>query len=226
MKVIKNTILDLINQAQKLGAKIEYYVRKDGGVRIKSINGVRYEGSKGNNALRTLMNKPMSEKMVMQRVSNIRKIQRKRQEKKLPKEIREKFEELHKAWEKSERTTPEPNINNWRKQLEIEHKSQRKIIQDMESQRRLYMNMADINDVDRCENRWNSTHSNLATDFINAAMMEYFAAMRERISKLSKTVADQIAEWCYDTELAPLDVMNRTRKKLIEVGVITEQEGF
>lgn len=232
MKVIKNTTLELIQKAQAQGNKIEYYVRKDGGVRVKSINGVRYTGSNGNNALRQLMGQPLSEKKIMQRASNRMKIQRKRKVKKLPKEVREKFESMYQAWEKGNKETPAPNIDNWIKKLTQEHKSQKKVIQEIESQTRLYMNMADVNDIDRMENRWRTprnrtlSHEESASDTTNAYMYRLFDIMRERLSKLPKSVADEISEWCYDETLPSHVVLEKTRVKLIEIGLITEQEGF
>lgn len=232
MKVIKNTILDLINQAEKQGIKIEYVKRKDGGVRIKSINGQKYVNSEGNNALRALMNQPMSEKSAVQRVNNLAKIKRLRKVKKLPKAIRDKFQELEDAWRKNPDVAPRPNIDHWLKQVEQEHKSQKKIIQAMETQRRVYMNTADLNDVDRIQAHWESarngveSHADRAQDWENAFMYQLFNEMRARIDKLPKTVAEQIAEWAYDESLSSGEVVGKTRTLLINVKFLDESEGW
>lgn len=232
MKIIKNTILDLINQAEKQGLKIEYVKRKDGGVRIKSINGQKYVNSEGNNALRALMNQPMSEKTKVQRVTNLAKIKRLRKVKKLPKAIREKFQELEDTWRKNPNVAPRPNIDHWLKQVEQEHKDQKRIIQSMETQRRVYMNIADLNDVDRIKAQWESSRNGVpsradrAQDWENAFMYQLFDEMRARIDKLPKTATEQISEWIYDESLSTGEVVGKTRNLLLTIHFLDESEGW
>ena len=54
------TTRELVARAEKKGIQITFKERKDGGIRVTAINGVKYKDSKGNTQLRKLMNAPLS----------------------------------------------------------------------------------------------------------------------------------------------------------------------
>lgn len=54
------TTRELVARAEKKGIKITFKERKDGGIRVTAINGVKYKDSKGNTQLRKLMKAPLS----------------------------------------------------------------------------------------------------------------------------------------------------------------------
>lgn len=62
------TIRQIIQTLISQGHSITYYERKDGGVLIRSIDGQRFVGAKGNIVARSLLNQTLSEKRTKQLV--------------------------------------------------------------------------------------------------------------------------------------------------------------
>lgn len=70
------TARDLVNELRAKGFKVTYRIRKDGGIRIKSIEGVKFSDSEGNNRARMILDKSLSEKQLAQRRGNQEKAKR------------------------------------------------------------------------------------------------------------------------------------------------------
>ena len=102
-------LLDLVKQMQQQGHKIKYYVRKDGGILIKSINGTTYTGAKGNTALRNYTGVKLSAKQEAQRQYNVKKYikldtaenPQKKRAKTLEQELKTKLRRVQAKWRKS-----------------------------------------------------------------------------------------------------------------------------
>lgn len=60
-------LINVVKKARKEGIKITYRRRMDGGIIIKSINGRKYEGAKGNTALRFLTGQRLRPVSIIQR---------------------------------------------------------------------------------------------------------------------------------------------------------------
>lgn len=72
---------ELVNKLQSQGYNVKFYVRKDGGILIRSIDGVKFTGASGNIAARTILGVSISErrkaqltKITRERVTHPRKI--------------------------------------------------------------------------------------------------------------------------------------------------------
>lgn len=64
------TTRELVNRLINRGMAVTYRERKDGGIRITSINGVKYRASTGNMEARRLTNAPLSRAQLTQRRTN------------------------------------------------------------------------------------------------------------------------------------------------------------
>ena len=88
------TTRQLVNQLRNQGYNVTFYVRKDGGILITSINGEKFKGAKGNVYARSLLGEVFSER----RTAQLTKITRERVRKprKIPVETPEDLERFRK----------------------------------------------------------------------------------------------------------------------------------
>ena len=88
------TTRQLVNQLRNQGYNVTFYVRKDGGILITSINGERFKGAKGNVYARSLLGEVFSER----RTAQLKKITRERvkRPRKIPVETPEDMERFRK----------------------------------------------------------------------------------------------------------------------------------
>ena len=93
-------MMEVVRQLQARGHEIDYYVRKDGGILVRKIDGERYpSGASGNARARQLAGASISEA----RLSQLKYATRARKVKKpsLDDEIRKEFERVKKKWNKT-----------------------------------------------------------------------------------------------------------------------------
>lgn len=88
------TTRQLVNQLRQQGYNVTFYVRKDGGILIRSINGESFKGAKGNIYARSLMGLKLAER----REKQLSKITRERvyHPRKIPVETPEDLERFRK----------------------------------------------------------------------------------------------------------------------------------
>ena len=93
------TMREVVRQLQSQGHSIDFYVRKDGGILIRSIDGQRFQGAKGNILARQLVGVKISEA----RSAQLKYATRARRVKKpsLDDEVRKEFERVKKKWNKA-----------------------------------------------------------------------------------------------------------------------------
>ena len=114
------TTRQIVTQLERQGHIVKYYVRKDGGILIQSINGQKFSGAKGNIYARTLLGEEFSER----REAQLKKITRERVRtpRKIPVETPEDLERFRKRV-----------MRKWRKaglKGSISKRNLRKIIED------------------------------------------------------------------------------------------------
>ena len=92
------TTLEVVRTLQTQGHKINFYVRKDGGILIRSIDGEKFSGASGNKRAREMIGQPISEA----RLSQLKYITRARRVKvSLDEEIEREFQRVKKKWNKA-----------------------------------------------------------------------------------------------------------------------------
>ena len=93
------TMREVVRQLQSQGHSISFYVRSDGGILIRTLDGVRYQGAKGNAVARQLVGINISKA----RAEQLKYATRARRVKKpnLDDEIRKEFERVKKKWNKA-----------------------------------------------------------------------------------------------------------------------------
>ena len=60
-------LISIVKELQKQGVDIKYRVRKDGGILITKVSGMRFSGAEGNRFVRTLTGQQLSEAQLKQR---------------------------------------------------------------------------------------------------------------------------------------------------------------
>ena len=97
----KNDLRDVVGQLRRQGHRITYKVRKDGSIRITSIDGRKFSSrlSQGNMAARAMAGKPMSERALHQRKQYSSRIKNK----KIPKKKTTLSPELRRALRRTQR---------------------------------------------------------------------------------------------------------------------------
>ena len=94
------TMMEVVRQLQAQGHKVDFYVRKDGGILVKNIDGEKFTtGASGNARARQIAGASISEA----RISQLKYATRARKVKKpsLDDEVRKEFERVKKKWNKS-----------------------------------------------------------------------------------------------------------------------------
>ena len=87
------TMIKVVAELQAQGHTIDYYVRTDGGILIRSIDGRKYTGASGNAVAREMAGATISEARVKQlkHITEKRVKARKRRKPPLPKTIQTEF---------------------------------------------------------------------------------------------------------------------------------------
>lgn len=94
------TMMEVVRQLQAQGHEVDFYVRKDGGILVKNIDGEKFTtGASGNARARQIAGASISEA----RISQLKYATRARKVKKpsLDDEVRKEFERVKKKWNKS-----------------------------------------------------------------------------------------------------------------------------
>lgn len=98
------TMIKIVAELQAQGHTIDYYVRTDGGILIKSIDGRKYTGATGNAVARTMAGAAISEARAKQlkHITEKRVKARKRRKPPVPlsKTIQTEFQRVRKIWNK------------------------------------------------------------------------------------------------------------------------------
>lgn len=94
------TMMEVVRQLQTEGHEVDYYVRKDGGILVKKIDGERYpSGASGNARARQLAGAPISEARSKQLKYATR--QRKIKKPSLDDAIEKEYQRVKKKWNKA-----------------------------------------------------------------------------------------------------------------------------
>lgn len=92
--------MEVVRQLQAEGHEVDYYVRKDGGILVKKIDGERFpSGASGNARARQLANAPISEARLKQLKYATR--QRRIKRPSLDDEIEKEYQRVKKKWNKA-----------------------------------------------------------------------------------------------------------------------------
>ena len=93
------TMREVVSKLQSQGHSVDFYVRKDGGILIRSLDGVRYTGAKGNIMARQLAGTSISEA----RSAQLKYATRAQKVKKptLDDELRKEYERVKRKWNKA-----------------------------------------------------------------------------------------------------------------------------
>lgn len=117
------TIRDIIKDLRTKGHKVTYYIRKDGGVLIRSIDGKKYTGASGNAVARGIVGETLSER----RKTQLKRIKSKAGKKIVNKPIisdtiKKRFKKVQTSWRKKVDVTKtgQPTIAKIRWRLEHE----------------------------------------------------------------------------------------------------------
>lgn len=97
------SMLDIIQQLVQNGHKIEYRKRKDGGVLITSLDGVKYKLAQGNTLARKMVGSTLSEarKIQLERIKPLKnQTPKERKRGQLPKELKSKLRKVQRIWRK------------------------------------------------------------------------------------------------------------------------------
>lgn len=92
------TMMEVVQQLQAQGHEIDFYVRKDGGILIRRIDGEKFQGAKGNARARQLAGATISEA----RISQLKYATRQQRRKKMSvdDEIQREYYRVKKIWKK------------------------------------------------------------------------------------------------------------------------------
>ena len=94
------TMMEVVRQLQAQGHEVDFYVRKDGGILVRKIDGERYpSGASGNARARQLAGAPISEARVKQLKYATR--QRKIKKPSLDDAIEKEYKRVKKKWNKA-----------------------------------------------------------------------------------------------------------------------------
>lgn len=93
------TMMQIVQELMAGGHQVDFYIRKDGGILIRSIDGERFSGAKGNTRAREMVGQEISVARVKQLKFALR--QRKQSKKKLPDAVEEAYQKTKKKWNKA-----------------------------------------------------------------------------------------------------------------------------
>ena len=93
-------MIEVVNQLQSQGHHISYYVRKDGGILIKSLDGIHFKGASGNAYARKLAGTELSEARRLQTKFALKERKTKKRLA-LDDAVEKEFKRVKKIWNKA-----------------------------------------------------------------------------------------------------------------------------
>lgn len=113
-------LITIVKNLQNAGVNITYRVRKDGGILVTEVDGMRFTGAQGNAFIRSLTGETLSEAQIKQR-QQIKPPKRvapaKRKKAELPDDITKQIKKLQRLYSK-DKTKGKPTIRQTRKIVE------------------------------------------------------------------------------------------------------------
>lgn len=92
------TMIEVVSKLQSQGHKVDFYVRKDGGILVRKIDGERFSGATGNKRAREITGTTISEA----RISQLKYATRSRKVKfDIDEEIEKEYRRVKKKWNKA-----------------------------------------------------------------------------------------------------------------------------
>ena len=210
------TMMEVVRQLQAEGHEVDYYVRKDGGILVKKIDGERYpSGASGNARARQLAGAPISEARMKQLKYATR--QRKIRKPSLDDAIEKEYQRVKKKWNKAFKSKggkphPAGYFGKGRIQYAIEHYGKEEALRRIREAERYASGIAYSKNVQ------------ILAQFIQSAGEQY---QSQELIKLAKDLVENAytiqEEWiapAYDelyklnAGFEPKQVANNTRKIL------------
>ena len=109
-------LISIVKELQKQGINIKYRVRKDGGILITEVSGMRFKAAEGNRFVRNLTGQSLSEAQSRQR-EKIKPPKRvapsSRKKPPIPDDVRKEIQRLQRLYRK-DNTKGKPTIRNYR----------------------------------------------------------------------------------------------------------------
>ena len=92
------TMIEVVRELQQQGHKVDFYIRKDGGILVRRIDGERFSGASGNKRAREITGATISEA----RISQLKYATRSRKVKyDIDEEIEKEYRRVKKKWNKA-----------------------------------------------------------------------------------------------------------------------------
>ena len=95
------TLREMVAELEARGYDVKYYVRNDGGIEVRSINGKKFRSKKGNRAMRLLLNQELSER----RATQLKRITKQRNwtksKLKTPSDMERALKKVQRKWRKA-----------------------------------------------------------------------------------------------------------------------------
>ena len=109
-------LITIVRNLQNAGIDIKYRVRKDGGILITQVQGVKFSGAQGNAYIRNMTGESLSEAQIKQRQKikppkRVRPSARKKPD--IPEDVRKQIQKLQRQYRK-DNTKGKPTISNYR----------------------------------------------------------------------------------------------------------------
>ena len=113
-------LVTIVENLKKAGVDIQYRVRKDGGILVTDVNGLKFKGAAGNTFVRNLTGETLSESQIKQRLK-IKPPKGKsaaaRKMPELPEDTIKKIKRLQREYRKQGKEKGYPSIRNYRYNL-------------------------------------------------------------------------------------------------------------
>lgn len=212
----------VINELRSKGYKVEAYKRKDGGYLIKSINGVKYTGAKGNAAARALTGTELSVRKQKQlksitptaksQAAKTRRITKPRKPP-LPEDIKKSIRDIQKLFKKNVSELGDYiTIKTKSIRYIMEHEGEAKARETLEKARRYAEGYAYIENVNAVLDRIKAliNHSN---DKIKPILEEIWNAIDQRKNVFLEDWMNSVLTRLYDYDKNQKTVENATALK-------------
>ena len=109
-------LITIVKNLQNAGVNIKYRIRKDGGILVTEVDGMRFSGAYGNSFIRSMTGESLSEAQIKQRQKikppkKVAPMARKKEE--VPEDVKRQIKKLQRLYRVDEKKG-KPTIKNWR----------------------------------------------------------------------------------------------------------------
>lgn len=197
------SVKEIVEMLREKGHSVEYYIRLDGGILIRSIDGIKYQGAKGNQRARDMVGASLSikRKSQLSRITNKRKISSTKIQTKLAKVQRKWAKAFGNKKEREAKGKASPgSITSSHVKWMLENKGEKETLEELERKEKYAEGIAYSENVENLADEIDTLADGLEDYFNVDALRDIAEEIRNLVDSFKEEWISKVLEQLYEIE--------------------------